>query len=213
MKFPRSAVLYLRHTEKTPDSITLTVRFPAGDQVKYAVPIIKVKEFSKEDIIRKKLYFLVPYYIMRVEERPLEQVLTEMAELIESMNQAYSEGLLTQYDMESVYNHLNGLVNTVYNTESVRKGVDGMFGGEILYTKADEIRDEGRAEGKAEGRVEGRAEGRAEGSNQTAELFRRLIADERMDDLKRASEDQAFRNQLMEEYGLSLDEEMSVSAV
>ncbi len=208
MKFPRSAVLYLRHTEKTPDSITLTVRFPAGDQVKYAVPIIKVKEFSKEDIIRKKLYFLVPYYIMRVEERPLEQVLTEMAELIESMNQAYSEGLLTQYDMESVYNHLNGLVNTVYNTESVRKGVDGMFDGEILYTKADEIRDEGRAEGKVEGRVEGRAEG----SNLTAELFRRLIADDRMDDLKRASEDQAFRDQLMDEYGLSLDGEMSGSA-
>ena len=87
-----------------------------------------------------------------------------------------------------------------------------MFGGEILYTKADEIRDEGRAEGKVEGRVEGRAEGRAEGSNLTAELFRRLIADDRMDDLKRASEDQAFRDQLMDEYGLSLGEEMSGSA-
>ena len=69
-----------------------------------------------------------------------------------------------------------------------------------------EGREEGRAEGRAEGREEGRAEGRAEGMSagiqREQKLTRSLLRDNRLDDLKRALDDPAFRQKLCEEYGI-----------
>jgi len=67
MQFPYSAVLYLRHTSRTPDAITMDIVFPDGQQIGYKVPVIKVQEYSDTDIVDKKLYFLTPYYAMRYE--------------------------------------------------------------------------------------------------------------------------------------------------
>ena len=67
-------------------------------------------------------------------------------------------------------------------------------------------REEGRAEGRAAGREEGRAEGRAEGMSagiqREQKLTRSLLRDNRLDDLKRALDDPAFRQKLCEEYGI-----------
>ena len=60
LKFPKSAVLYLRHNSFTPDNIVLKVLFPKGETVNYSVPIIKVKNITKDTIIEKKLYFYYP---------------------------------------------------------------------------------------------------------------------------------------------------------
>ena len=48
----------------------------------------------------------------------------------------------------------------------------------------------------------GREEGREEGSNQMASLIKILLSEDRTDDLKRASEDTDFRNELFKEYGI-----------
>ena len=62
--------------------------------------------------------------------------------------------------------------------------------------------EEGRELGRAEGIVLGREEGRAEGNDQMASLNQRLLSENRIEDLKRASEDADFRNQLFREYGI-----------
>ena len=69
-----------------------------------------------------------------------------------------------------------------------------------------EGREEGRAEGREEGRAAGREEGRAEGMSagiqREQKLTRSLLGDNRLDDLKRALDDPAFRQKLCEEYGI-----------
>lgn len=52
---------------------------------------------------------------------------------------------------------------------------------------------------KAEGRVEGRVEGRAEGEDRMAALMNILLKEKRYDDAQRATEDPAYRKQLMKE--------------
>ena len=145
LRFPKSAVLYLRHNSQTPDEVKLTVRFPENVDVQYSVPIIKVKNITKETIIEKKLYFLLPYYIMRIEDAPLMDVFSDIREMYASMEKSYSEGVLTGYDIGSVYNHMYKLVTNVYNSDEVTKEVDTMRG-DILYTHADELVDKGRNE-------------------------------------------------------------------
>ena len=68
------------------------------------------------------------------------------------------------------------------------------------------IEEKGRAAGREEGRAAGREEGRAEGVSagiqREQKLTRSLLGDNRLDDLKRALDDPAFRQKLCEEYGI-----------
>ena len=68
------------------------------------------------------------------------------------------------------------------------------------------IEEKGRAAGREEGRAVGREEGRAEGVSagiqREQKLTRSLLGDNRLDDLKRALDDPAFRQKLCEEYGI-----------
>ena len=64
------------------------------------------------------------------------------------------------------------------------------------------IEEKGRAEGRAEGREEGRAEGMSAGIQREQKLTRSLLGDNRLDDLKRALDDPAFRQKLCKEYGI-----------
>lgn len=59
---------------------------------------------------------------------------------------------------------------------------------------------EGREKGLAEGRAEGLAEGRAEGMQRYSELIERLFSEGRVDDIKRAADDPAYRDALFEEF-------------
>ena len=67
-------------------------------------------------------------------------------------------------------------------------------------------REEGRIVGREEGRIAGREEGRAEGMSagiqREQKLTRSLLRDNRIDDLKRALDDPAFRQKLCKEYGI-----------
>lgn len=56
--------------------------------------------------------------------------------------------------------------------------------------------------GRAAGREEGRAEGMSAGIQREQKLTRSLLGDNRLDDLKRALDDPAFRQKLCEEYGI-----------
>lgn len=68
IRFPNSCVLYLRHNSDTPDHLTVAVEMPDGGSFQYKTPIVKVQEYSLEDIVEKKLYIFLPYYIMRYEK-------------------------------------------------------------------------------------------------------------------------------------------------
>ena len=65
------------------------------------------------------------------------------------------------------------------------------------------IEEKGRAAGREEGRAEGRAEGVSAGIQREQKLTRSLLRDNRLDDLKRALDDPAFRQKLCEEYEIN----------
>ena len=64
------------------------------------------------------------------------------------------------------------------------------------------IEEKGRAAGREEGRAAGRAEGMSAGIQREQKLTRSLLRDNRIDDLKRALDDPAFRQKLCKEYGI-----------
>lgn len=62
---PYSVILYLTHTKNTPNEEKLQVKLPNGDVWKYEIPVLKVQEYSLEEIKSKKLYFLIPLTVIR----------------------------------------------------------------------------------------------------------------------------------------------------
>ena len=65
------------------------------------------------------------------------------------------------------------------------------------------IFDDGVVRGLEEGRKEGRKEGQAEGQKRMSLLTAKLLEENRLDDLKKITEDEEFMEQLMKEFGIS----------
>ncbi len=66
VRFPHSAVLYLRSSANTPKELRVIIETPGGN-VSYPVPVIKIKQFGLEEIFEKKLWFLIPFYLFKYE--------------------------------------------------------------------------------------------------------------------------------------------------
>ena len=68
VRFPNSALLSLRSNASTPDVMKIIVEFPNGEH-SYDVPVLKVQEYSVEDIFKRGLLFLLPFHIFAHEKR------------------------------------------------------------------------------------------------------------------------------------------------
>lgn len=91
------------------------------------------------------------------------------------------QGILTDVLISSKMEVLDMLLEE-YNEQETR---------EYLRRKAIEM-----------GREEGREEGQKIGKNKINELNRKLIQENRLEDLKRAANDETYQNELLKEYGL-----------
>ena len=63
--FPNTAVLYLRSYRKMPDKMKYVIKTPGG-MVEYDIPIMKMQEYSLDDIFAKGLLMLIPLYIFHM---------------------------------------------------------------------------------------------------------------------------------------------------
>ena len=83
--------------------------------------------------------------------------------------------------------------------EAYNTNTDGQKGGP--HNMCD-VLDKVESRGIAKGIVKGKAEGEIEGKNQMALLVKKLLDQGRIDDVKRASEDEVYRDQLIKEFGI-----------
>lgn len=171
IEFPQSAVLYLRNTSRTPNHLNITVRFADGFEYPYKVPVVKVKEYSLQKILEKKLMFFVPYYIMRYEnssrEMPLKpeekrQIHEDYHKILETVR------TLSSYEQEALLELIGAVLDSYKSLDKdVKEDVMNM-GVAILEFEHDKIYEEGKEEGRERGRKEGREEGREEGKFEAA---------------------------------------------
>ncbi len=160
MRFPESAVLYLRHNEDTPDEIQMTVIFPQDQSVTYRVPVVKTQQYSDEDIVGKQLYFLIPYYILRYEhvggEECMSEITREYQNLYEGMIDAREAGMLNEYDMSNILDFARRLVEYVFDgNQKMKSEVSAVMGGEVLETYADRMIAKGIEKGMEKGMEKG----------------------------------------------------------
>ena len=165
IRFPHSCVLYLRHGRTCPKELRVKVNLPDGGAFWYKTPVVKVQDYTREEIFEKRLLFFLPYYVMRYERqfRRIEGDEGRLAELRGEF-EAILRGLVEDEDDELPRADLMELIMRVVDhmlgpESRIRREVHEVMGGQVLELYSERLMREGRAEGLTEGRDLGRAEG------------------------------------------------------
>ena len=155
--FPHSAVLYLRCTESTPDKLKIKMITPGGT-VTYNIHVMKSQHYTLEEIFKKKLLFLIPFYIFSHEgrfeeyerdEMKLEALMSEYNRIKVSLEELSDRRIISEYMKCTIIDMSNKVLEHIARKyESVRKGVKSVMGGKVLEYEAKTIREEGREEGR-----------------------------------------------------------------
>lgn len=157
--FPNTAVLYLRNYKKTPDKMRYVIKTPGGT-IEYDVPIMKVQEYTLEDIFSKGLLLLIPFYIFSHEknfkvynsnEQRLAELKAEYRSILERLNKLEQEGIIGAFDKRTIIELSGDVIREIAQKyEKVQKGVGGMMSGALLETEARTILNRGKDEAKKE---------------------------------------------------------------
>lgn len=165
--FPHSAVLFLRHTLSTPNTMTIKINTPGGD-ISYDIQVMKVGMYSLDEIFDKNLLFLIPFYIFSHESRfkeyaeneeKLSDLKAEYEKIKNRLEELAKSGMIDEYTRCTITDMSNKVLEHIAkNYKSVREGVKSVMGGKILDYEAKDILNRGKQEGRQEGKQEGRME-------------------------------------------------------
>lgn len=165
MKFPSSCVLLLRHASKTPDY--LEMEMPDSESFCHHTKIYKTQLVSEEEIFRRRLLILLPFYLMRYEKElsGLDAESDAAAALIRECREIrmrLADLTLLQGD-ELLYRQITELIirasdHLLAANEPLDRKVRLAMGGEVLELMDDKI-ERSRREGIQEGIALGRQEG------------------------------------------------------
>ena len=172
VEFPRSAVIFLRKKNEAAKKLMVCLNTPGGE-VSYEVPALFIHDYEIEDIFEKHLYFLIPFYLFKMESNL--SVINEDAEKLEKLEGIYSgilagletaekDGVISYFSYLAIRDMTNKVAgNLAGKYDKVKKGLGDLMGGQVLDFEAKRIRDESRLEGIREGKIEGIREGKIEG--------------------------------------------------
>ena len=152
---PNSAVIFLKKAKTIPDKLLMIVKGCGGELIN-EIPVIKLENYSIDDLFEKKLFLLIPFYGFHFDEEFEKMDATGIEELKEDLDEI-SDRLVKMVESGEMsadqHGHLIDWMGRVldkltYRYENLREGVDAIMRTYILRTRTDEILDQGRAEGR-----------------------------------------------------------------
>ncbi len=158
--FPDSAVIYLRSNPNTPDELKICIR-AARKELKYGIPILKVKNYTLEDIFERRLWMLIPFYIFRYEkelsqidsdEERLEKLRREYERVAEMLDQECKNGRMRSVTGGALCELSRTVVEKLASKyKNVEKEVAEVMGGKVLSYRSKELYQEALAKGIEQG--------------------------------------------------------------
>ena len=159
VNFPKSCVLYLRSKATTPDELKVKLILQDGQTVIYTSPIIKVKEYDKNEIFQKKLLLFLPFYIMRYEDAIKQEKKTEWIQMFHDVDEIL-EQLEISRQKECYHSSMYVIINELFRTisyymtngnEECKERMNEVMGGHVLELESIKILRKQKAEAREEG--------------------------------------------------------------
>ena len=157
-----------------------------------------------DEILDKKLLFLIPFHIFSHEKLfeeyendtdKLNVLKKEYQSISERLEQLLKQGEIDEYTKCTILDMSQKVLEHIAaKFDNVKKGVKSVMGGQILEYEAKTILNIGRSEGRILGQDEER--------NRINQLNQNLRKDGRLEDLFRSLDDEEFQKKLLKEYNL-----------
>ncbi len=143
---PRSGILYLRSNSNTKEH-TIVVNAPNGKSLSYTVPIVKVNDYSLDQMLNEGLWFLIPFYFfnfdlndMDISEDKIEEMKETYKLLWSRLDEIVDGGKLTEFEKCAIKAMCDQVAEALSLTHSnVKKGVMEIMGGQVLDYEAKRI--------------------------------------------------------------------------
>ena len=148
MPMPNYTIIYIKNSARTPKTTMITYRFPDGSTHNYSNENIFMTNLSREDIIEKKLYVLIPFYFARYEselkgkdrtEKDIEKVIEDLEFFSEKMIQLSREEELTMTETDEIRYCVNDVLLHITDGNNIEGKVVSVMGGEIYELHTERI--------------------------------------------------------------------------
>ena len=146
--FPRSAVLFLRSNRETPDEFVIEIVTPGGS-VSYAVPTLKMADYTVEMLFEQGLLFLVPFFIFNCErelargdtdETVRANLLDRYRDILRQLDLLHDAGKVDTYGWYLLRDMIWRVgAKLLQGHDALQKGLKGIMSGYVVETWPDMI--------------------------------------------------------------------------
>lgn len=117
---PRFSIIYVKKTDKTPKTTTITFTFPDGQAVTYESSNVILEELTKEYIVEKRLFPYVPFYIARYEKELTSQsnigdAIHDLEFLRNEMLRLHNQKELSDNEIVDIMGFVNTIITHITN--------------------------------------------------------------------------------------------------
>ena len=168
VSFPNSGLLLLRGPADSTDHAVIEIVMADGKETSYIVPIMKMSDYTIDDIFREKLFMLIPFYIFNYENRlpaidknedEINNLFEEYKSIFDRLENVQENGELSALSYSAIIKLTHSVAyKLTMKQDNVQKKVGDFMGGKVLDLPEFKIYDQGKEKGKEEGRILARFE-------------------------------------------------------
>ena len=156
---PRFSVIYIKKTDKTPKTTTITFSFPDGQIVNYQSPNVILEEFSKEYIMEKRLFPYIPFYVARYERditsgNNIEDAVEDLEYFRDELVELHRKGELSDNEIVDLMGFVNTIITHITNGNQNEERLVNIMGGTVIETESEKLIRQGLSQGKAKMLIE-----------------------------------------------------------
>ncbi|MBR1723079.1 MAG: hypothetical protein IJ727_11485 [Treponema sp.] len=146
---PRYSVIYIKKTPQTPEETVITFVFPDGQKVDYSSPNVILEHLTKEEIIEKRLFPYIPFYIARYEdeiskESDILHAVKDMEYFRDEMTKLHRNGELSDDEIVDLMGFVNTIITHITDGNKSEERLVNVMGGVVIETESEKIRKKER---------------------------------------------------------------------
>ena len=164
IKFPESCVFYIRRKRLRNKTLDVEIEFPDGAKVMYKAKAIPTLSYTLDDIFEKKLYALIPYYLLKYEKKKdaleasdqdREKLFGDYKDIADRLIRVMEDDPKAGY-VSILLDLVNDIADEVLAGQpKAREGIGEIMGGQVMTLASDRLVADAEARGEARGEVRG----------------------------------------------------------
>ena len=143
-RMPEFIVIYLKTTPNTPRRTSIFYHFPNGDVVEHSAENVFLNEITKEEIIEKKLFAYIPFYIIRYEreltsEKDYEKAIKDLEYLRDEVVRLREADQLSDNEINDIIQCSNIVIRHMTDGNEIEEEVTSVMGGHVFELSSEKI--------------------------------------------------------------------------